>query len=263
MHRVSQRQMQSKYSQTHSGYSREQNVGGRNTCIESTALAGTTSNPRLKPRARAEKLLTVVLRFNYGYSQMPNLLLAVCGLFFINLNVLAQETFPKKLSAAAIGLTKQKVSYDPSYFSIPYPNGDVPADKGVCTDVVIRAYRKLSIDLQRLVHEDMKANFKKYPNRWGLTKTDRNIDHRRVPNLMTFFTRHGTSLPTSKKPEDYKPGDIVTWDLSSGVPHIGIIIDKKSDDGLRYLIVHNNGSGQEISDCLFQFKITGHFRFAQ
>lgn len=192
---------------------------------------------------------------------IPNYLAPLIGLLVIVNSLQAQETFQTKLSSAAIELTKQKVGYDPSYFSIPYPNGDVPAGKGVCTDVVIRAYRKLDIDLQRLVHEDMKANFKKYPNRWGLTKTDRNIDHRRVPNLMTFFSRHGTSIPVSKKPEDYKPGDIVTWDLSSGVPHIGIVIAKKSEDGLRYLIVHNIGAGQEISDCLFQFKITGHYRY--
>ena len=158
-------------------------------------------------------------------------------------------------------MTHQKVIYDPSYFSIPYPNGDVPAGKGVCTDVVIRAYRKLGIDLQRLVHEDMKANFKKYPNRWGLTKTDRNIDHRRVPNLMTFFARHGKSLTVTNDPKEYLPGDIVSWDLVGNVPHIGIVIDKKSEDGTRYLIVHNIGAGQEISDCLFQFKITGHYRY--
>jgi uncharacterized protein len=173
----------------------------------------------------------------------------------------AQSPLAQRLSAAAIQITHQRVSYDPSYFSIPYPNGDVPADKGVCTDVVIRAYRKLNIDLQQLVHEDMKANFKKYPNRWGLTKTDRNIDHRRVPNLMTFFSRHGNVLSNSKNPKDYRPGDLVTWDLSSGVPHIGIVIDKKSEDGSRYLIVHNIGAGQEISDCLFKFKITGHYSF--
>ncbi|HEY0654592.1 MAG TPA: DUF1287 domain-containing protein [Chryseosolibacter sp.] len=173
----------------------------------------------------------------------------------------AQSEFSEKLSIAAIELTKQKVTYDPTYFSIPYPNGDVPSDKGVCTDVVIRAYRKLNIDLQRLVHEDMKANFSKYPARWGLKKPDKNIDHRRVPNLMTFFGRHGTALPISKKPNDYRPGEIVTWDLSSGVPHIGIVIDKRSDDNLRYLIVHNIGAGQEISDCLFQFKITGRYRY--
>jgi uncharacterized protein len=201
-----------------------------------------------------------VIRLEYTQCTMANALLVI-ALLSINQDLIAQDIFPKKLSNAAIELTKQQVSYDPSYFSIPYPNGDVPADKGVCTDVIIRAYRKLGIDLQRLVHEDMKANFKKYPNRWGLTKTDRNIDHRRVPNLMTFLTRYGTSLPVSKNPKDYIPGDIVTWDLSGGVPHIGIVIDKKSEDGLRNLIVHNIGAGQEISDCLFQFRITGHYRY--
>lgn len=192
---------------------------------------------------------------------MPLNCLIVVLFAFISHNLFAQETFSTRLSDVAIELTKQKVVYDPSYFSIPYPNGDVPAGKGVCTDVIIRAYRKVNIDLQRLVHEDMKANFSKYPARWGLKKPDRNIDHRRVPNLMTFFTRHGTSLPVSKKSEDYKPGDIVTWDLSAGVPHIGIVINKKSEDGLRNLIVHNIGAGQEISDCLFQFNITGHYRY--
>lgn len=193
--------------------------------------------------------------------RMPLNCLIVVLFAFISHNLFAQETFSTRLSDVAIELTKQKVVYDPSYFSIPYPNGDVPAGKGVCTDVIIRAYRKVNIDLQRLVHEDMKANFSKYPARWGLKKPDRNIDHRRVPNLMTFFTRHGTSLPVSKKSEDYKPGDIVTWDLSAGVPHIGIVINKKSEDGLRNLIVHNIGAGQEISDCLFQFNITGHYRY--
>jgi uncharacterized protein len=153
---------------------------------------------------------------------------------FTGMSAIAQESFAKKLSVAAVELTKQNVVYDPSYFSIPYPNGDVPADKGVCTDVVIRAYRKLNIDLQRLVHEDMKANFEKYPRRWGLRKTDRNIDHRRVPNLMTFFSQHGKVLTTSRNPADYKPGEIVTWDLSAGVPHIGLVTDKKSEDGKRY-----------------------------
>jgi uncharacterized protein len=192
---------------------------------------------------------------------MPNAIFLILGLLFTNYSFQNQEEFAKKLSNAAIELTSQRVTYDPSYFCIPYPNGDVPQGKGVCTDVVIRAYRKLNIDLQRLVHEDMKANFKKYPNRWGLTKTDRNIDHRRVPNLMTFFSRHGTSIPVSKNPRDFLPGDIVTWDLEGNVPHIGIVINKKSEDGQRNLIVHNIGAGQEISDCLFQFKITGHYRY--
>jgi uncharacterized protein len=176
-------------------------------------------------------------------------------------NSRAQQNFELSLSAAAMELTKLHVSYDPSYFSIPYPNGDVPAGKGVCTDVVIRAYRAMGIDLQKEVHEDMKANFEKYPSRWGMKRTDRNIDHRRVPNLMTFFSRRGKVLPVTNRAEAYQPGDLVTWDLGRGVTHIGIVVNKKSIDGSRYLIVHNIGSGQELSDCLFQFRITGHFRY--
>ncbi len=175
----------------------------------------------------------------------------------------AQGDFSKRLSDAAISLTLQQVTYDPTYFSIPYPNGDVPADKGVCTDVVIRAYRKLGIDLQKEVHEDMKSNFNEYPKKWGLKTTDKNIDHRRVPNLMTFFSRHGSSLKTTTASNDYAPGDIVTWDLGNGLTHIGIVIDKKSDDRQRWLVVHNIGRGQEISDCLFQYVITGHYRYSK
>lgn len=173
------------------------------------------------------------------------------------------QDFDERLSAAALALTKQNVTYDPSYFRIDYPNGDVPADKGVCTDVIIRAYRKVGIDLQKEVHEDMKANFDSYPNIWGLKKTDRNIDHRRVPNLMTFFTRKGKNLTTSAKAEEYQPGDIVTWDLGGNTPHIGIIIGQLSEDKQRPLIVHNIGGGQEISDCLFKFRITGHYRYSR
>ena len=166
-----------------------------------------------------------------------------------------------KLSDAAIELTKQRVVYDPSYFSIPYPNGDVPEGKGVCTDVVIRAYRKLGIDLQKEVHEDMKANFAKYPKNWGLSRTDRNIDHRRVPNLMTFFSRYGTVKKISDNPADYIAGDIVCWDLGGGTTHIGIVNNRKSTDGLRPLIVHNIGAGQVIEDCLFRYKIIGHYSY--
>lgn len=173
----------------------------------------------------------------------------------------SQSSFTEKFCNAAMSLTQQRVSYDPTYFKISYPNGDVPADKGVCTDVVIRAYRKLGVDLQQLVHDDMKANFAKYPKIWGLKTTDTNIDHRRVPNLQTFFSRHGKSLALSTQAGDYQPGDIVTWDLGRNTPHIGLVINKKSDDNSRYLIVHNIGGGQEISDCLFNYKITGHFRF--
>ena len=174
-----------------------------------------------------------------------------------------QDEFAAKLSAAALDLTHQRVVYDPAYFKITYPNGDVPSDKGVCTDVLIRAYRKAGIDLQKEVHEDMKNNFGRYPKIWGLKSTDKNIDHRRVPNLMTFFSRHGQTLAITDKPQDYKPGDIIAWNLGGAVTHIGIVVNKKSEDNLRYLIVHNIGSGQEIADCLFQFKIIGHYRYGK
>lgn len=173
----------------------------------------------------------------------------------------AQTAFGKRLSTQAIELTKQNVVYDPTYFSLTYPNGDPPADKGVCTDVIVRAYRKVGIDLQKEVHEDMVANFNRYPKKWGLKKTDKNIDHRRVPNLMVFFSRYGTTLKTSTNAADYKPGDIVTWDLGRGLVHIGIVVNKRSADNVRNLIVHNIGYGQELSDCLFSYKITGHYRY--
>lgn len=166
-----------------------------------------------------------------------------------------------QLSKAALELTNDKVEYDPTYFSIPYPNGDVPKGKGVCTDVIIRAYRKLNIDLQKEVHLDMKSNFSLYPKIWGLTKTDKNIDHRRVPNLMTFFSRKGEIKPITTNPKDYIPGDIVSWNLGSGLTHIGIVVNKKSKDNKRYLIVHNIGSGQVLEDCLFSYKIIGHYRY--
>ena len=163
------------------------------------------------------------------------------------------------ISDIAIGLTKNKVTYDPTYFSLPYPNGDVPADKGVCTDVIIRTFRKLGTDLQKEVHEDMQANFKLYPKKWGLKKTDTNIDHRRVLNLMVFFGRFAQSKKITQNAADYQAGDIVTWNLGGGLTHIGIVINRKSADQKRPLIVHNIGNGQEISDCLFSYTITGHY----
>ena len=166
-----------------------------------------------------------------------------------------------QLSIAALELTKDQVSYDPSYFAIDYPNGDVPKDKGVCTDVVIRAYRKLGIDLQKDVHEDMKHHFNLYPKIWGLQQTDKNIDHRRVPNLMVFFKRKGLEKPITNKAKDYIPGDIVCWNLGGSITHTGIVVHKKSNDGKRYMIVHNIGSGQVLEDCLFSFKIIGHYRY--
>ena len=172
-----------------------------------------------------------------------------------------QTDFKIQLSDAAITLTKNKVIYDPSYFSIDYPNGDVPTDKGVCTDVVIRAYRTLDIDLQKEVHEDMYANFGLYPKNWGLSKTDKNIDHRRVPNLMKFFSRFGKTKPITNASKDYIPGDIVCWSLGGGLTHIGLVVNKKSSDQQRYLIVHNIGGGQVLTDCLFDYKIIGHYQY--
>ena len=177
------------------------------------------------------------------------------------LQVSGQGTFYDSLSKVALELTKQQVTYDPAYVTIPYPNGDVPVNKGVCTDVIIRAYRKLGIDLQKEVHEDMKANFSKYPQQWGLKQPDKNIDHRRVPNLMTFFSRHGKTLIITDNPDDYLPGDIVCWNLGSGLTHIGIVVNRKSSDGKRYKIVHNIGAGQNEEDMLFNYKIIGHYRY--
>lgn len=172
-----------------------------------------------------------------------------------------QSGFSGQLSDAAIELTDHRVFYDPGYYSIGYPGGDVPPDRGVCTDVIIRAYRKLGIDLQKEVHEDMAANFSKYPPYWGLTRTDTNIDHRRVPNLMRFFKRQGISLPVTAKAEDYLPGDIVFWNLGRGISHVGIVVNKRSADDERYLVVHNIGQGQVLEDCLFEYEITGHYQF--
>lgn len=173
------------------------------------------------------------------------------------------KTFPEKLSEASISIIDPSIDYDPAYFSIKYPNGDVPKNKGVCTDVIIRAYRKLNIDLQKEVHEDMIAHFSEYPNlqKWGMTKTDTNIDHRRVPNLEIFFERNGEKLPVTNNPKDYKTGEIVTWMINDKLPHIGIITNQKSRDGKRNLIVHNVGGGQVLDDCLFDYKIVGHYRY--
>jgi uncharacterized protein len=188
----------------------------------------------------------------------------ICFLCFFLYNTgNCQSDFAQKLSDAALELTRQHVTYDPNYFVIDYPNGDIPADKGVCTDVIIRTYRKMGIDLQKLVHEDMNAHFELYPKIWGLHKTDKNIDHRRVPNLMVFFSRFGAVKPLTSNPADYLPGDIVCWDLGGNIPHIGIIANRKSADGKRYLVVHNIGRGQELSDCLFQYKIIGHYQYGK
>jgi uncharacterized protein len=168
----------------------------------------------------------------------------------------------KKMLAGAVEQTKLTKTYDPAYVVLDYPNGDVPVERGVCTDVVIRAMRKAGLDLQKDVHEDMAANFSSYPTKWGLTRADPNIDHRRVPNLQTFFTRKGKSLAVTDKAGDYLPGDIVSWDLDGkGMTHIGIISNLWSEKNKRYLIIHNIGGGTQAEDRIFDWKVTGHYRY--
>jgi uncharacterized protein YijF (DUF1287 family) len=174
----------------------------------------------------------------------------------------ARQDFLRRLVTAAIERTQHSVRYDPAYVRIPFPGGDVPADTGVCTDEIIRSYRVLGVDLQKEVHEDMVQNYSAYPQKWkwGLGKPDSNIDHRRVPNLRVFFGRKGESLPTSTRAQDYSPGDLVTYDLGANVPHIGIVVDRKGTSG-NYMIEHNIGQGPRIEDVLFNWKITGHYRY--
>src|SRR6266576_6621719 len=178
-------------------------------------------------------------------------------------NVTARQEFLKKLVAAAEERTSHTVRYDSAYVRIPYPGGDVPEDTGVCTDEVIRSYRAVGVDLQKEVHEDMANNYSAYPRKWRTprTRTDTNIDHRRVPNLMVFFTRKGESLAITQRAEDYTPGELVTWDLGGNVPHIGIVVDQRSRASGRYMIEHNIGRGPKIEDVLFHWKITGRYRY--
>jgi uncharacterized protein YijF (DUF1287 family) len=174
-----------------------------------------------------------------------------------------RQEFLKRLVAAAIERTHHTVRYDPSYVGIPYPGGDVPADTGVCTDEVIRAYRAVGVDLQKEVHEDMKHNFSAY-SRAGSTRAtrpDANIDHRRVPVLMVFFARHGEVLKITNRTEDYAPGDLVMWDLGGNMTHIGIVVDQRSEASGRYRVVHNIGLGPRMEDVLFDWKIIGHYRY--
>jgi uncharacterized protein len=171
------------------------------------------------------------------------------------------NTFSERLVAAALERTQHEVIYDGAYHGIAYPGGDVPKGIGVCTDVVIRAYRTLGHDLQKLVHEDMKANFSLYPKKWGLKKTDTNIDHRRVPNLRRFFERQGQTLPITQKAKDYRAGDLVTWRVGGKLPHIGILVASPQKCGERPWVVHNIGRGPMAEDILFEFPITGHYRF--
>ena len=161
-----------------------------------------------------------------------------------------------RAARAQVGVVRY---YDPTYVRMAYPGGDVAADRGVCTDVVIRALRTQGLDLQRVLHEDMRANFARYPGNWGARGTDRSIDHRRVPNLRRWFERQGWQQPISERGADYRPGDLVTWDLGGGTPHIGIVSDRKAWDG-DPLILHNIARGTEEGDLLFDYPITGHYR---
>jgi uncharacterized protein YijF (DUF1287 family) len=172
------------------------------------------------------------------------------------------EPWAARLVAAAESQIGVTVAYDPAYVRLAYPGGDVPRDRGVCTDVVVRAYRDgLATDLQRLVHEDMAAHFGAYPRKWGLKAPDSHIDHRRVPNLQTFFRRYGTALPVTRTASDYNPGDLVTMTVAATLPHIAIVSGRMADGGARPLIVHNIGAGARLEDRLFEFPLTGHYRF--
>lgn len=173
----------------------------------------------------------------------------------------ARATARGRVVRAALAQPGVTRSYDPSYTVLAYPNGDVAREKGVCTDVVIRAFRAGGVDLQRLVHEDMKGHFSAYPHSWGLKRPDPNIDHRRVPNLMTFFARRGVSLPISTNPTAYRPGDVVAWRLPTGQLHIGLVSDRPGPSGGRSLMVHNIGAGAQVEDVLFAWPVIGHYRY--
>jgi uncharacterized protein len=177
------------------------------------------------------------------------------------MQVKADATPLEKLNANAIEQTTQTTSYDPSYVKLGYPNGDVPINTGVCADVVVRAFRKAGIDLQKELHEDMKGNFAKYPQKWGARRPDSNIDHRRVPNLMTWLDRQGKAQPITKDAKDYLPGDVVSWELDNGLAHIGMVSKIKVEGTDRHAIAHNIGLGARIEDVLFAWKITGHYRY--
>jgi uncharacterized protein len=187
-------------------------------------------------------------------------LIVLAGTLVASAPARAQSDVDRMLTAAQaqVGVT---VRYAPAYQTLDFPGGDVPIDRGVCSDVLIRALRAVDVDLQVEVNRDMQLNFDAYPDIWGLKRPDPNIDHRRVPNLERYFQRHGKSLPISEDPAQFQPGDFVSWRLDAGQPHIGIVSDALSADGRRYLIIHNIGNGVEVEDALFEWKMTGHFRY--
>ncbi len=167
----------------------------------------------------------------------------------------------KKVIDSAIEQTAQTVGYDPAYVKLDYPGGDVPIRTGVCSDVVVRSLRRAGVDLQKEVHEDMKRNFAAYPKMWGLARPDSNIDHRRVPNLMTYFKRAGKAREITADSKDYLPGDLVAWELDNGLLHIGIVSNVRPNGGERHAVVHNIGAGARLEDVLFSWRIIGHYRY--
>src|SRR5215510_14273455 len=177
------------------------------------------------------------------------------------MQVKADATPLEKVNASAIEQTTQTTGYDGSYVKLDYPNGDVPLGSGVCADVVVRAFRKAGIDLQKELHEDMKKDFTKYPQKWGARRPDVNIDHRRVPNLMAWFDRQGKGRPITKDAKDYLPGDVVSWELDNGLAHVGMVSKIKVEGTDRHAVAHNIGLGARIEDVLFAWKITGHYRY--
>lgn len=195
----------------------------------------------------------------FSVSKKVFLILVVC--LFLQASFANFDSFSHQLVKAAQERTKHKVKYDGAYRAIAYPMGDVPLSQGVCTDLVVRAYRTLGVDLQQLLHEDMRENFLMYPNIWGLHSTDTNIDHRRVPNLQTFFKRKGKELKISQKGKDYSVGELVTWMLPGNLPHIGIVSNQLVQDTKRPKIIHNIGRGPVEDDILFKYEITGHYRY--
>jgi len=209
----------------------------------------------------APRLRENVVDMTHYKSLLQAAIFSSCTLLAPPLPGLAQTDFGLSVSEAAIERTRHQVAYDPSYVRLTYPMGDVASDRGVCTDVVIRAYRKLGIDLQERVHDDMSSAFEQYPKIWGLRRADPNIDHRRVPNLQRYFERNGESLGPSNHARRFKPGDIVTWTVGGNRPHIGIVVERRSKDGERPLVVHNIGAGPKLEDVLFSYPMTGHYRY--
>lgn len=206
--------------------------------------------------------LAIILRVMKSFSRRA-LIITACVITCSLLPKVSAEATPANIVLAAREQIGKTLHYDPSYRALAYPNGDVPMEGGVCTDVVVRALRmSLQMDIQKLVHEDMKQNFSRYPQNWGLKGPDKNIDHRRVPNLQTYFKRKGYEVPVSDRPEDYKPGDLVTCIVPPHLPHIMIVSDQTSASG-HPLVIHNIGSGAREEARLFEFKITGHYRIAK